>query len=258
MKNKGKCSSVPVNDAHVHVGYFPRKGCEEPYYYSPRRVLGILNRAGVNEFIFSSTNAIWDFSGDAMHAEAREMKRLAGRRAHAFFWITDEYWKLDPDLSKLPDFYEGLKLHGGETPWLEHPRLLSHVLSIAKERKFRVQIHTGEKDDKTANPIPAYLPYCRKFPEIKFDLAHGKPAAEVPRAVNENDNVYVDCAYLSSAAVECWLAAGAREDRILFGSDIPVQQRLFDLSLTTCLRRTLRGFSSSKILHDNFRDYLKQ
>ena len=258
MKSKGKCSSVPVNDAHVHVGYFPRKGYEEPYYYSPRRVLGILNRAGVNEFIFSSTNAIWDFSGDAMHAEAREMKRLAGRRAHAFFWITDEYLKTDPDLAKLPDLYEGFKLHGGETPWLKLPRLLSRVLAIARERRFAVQIHTGEKDGKDPNPVSGYLPYCRKFPEVKFDLAHGKPAAEVPRAVNENDNVYVDCAYLSSAAVECWLAAGAREDRILFGSDIPVQQRLLDTSLTEYLRKTLRGFSSVRILHDNFRDYLKQ
>ena len=105
-------------DAHVHVGYFPRKGREEPFYYSPRRVLGILDRAGVMEFIFSSTNAVWDFNGDAMHREAREILRLAGKRAHAFFWVTDEYLKHDPDLSGLPDFYEGFKLHGGETPWL--------------------------------------------------------------------------------------------------------------------------------------------
>ena len=245
-----------ICDAHVHVGYFPRKGRAEPFYYSPWRILGILNRAGVDEFVFSSTNAVWDFTGDAMHREAREMIRLAGKRAHAFFWVTDEYLKHDPDLSEQPDFYEGFKLHGGETPWLEHPRLLSRVLAIARERKFPVQIHTGEKDDKSANSISDYLPYCRKYPEIKFDLAHGKPAEEVPAAVNENDNVYVDCAYCPAVIVKQWLDAGAREDRILFGSDLPVQQRLYDLSLTEYLRKTIRGFSSPKILHDNFKVFL--
>ena len=247
-----------ICDAHVHVGYFPRRGREEPFYYSPRRILGILNRAGVAEFIFSSTNAVWDFTGDAMHREAREMIRLAGKRAHAFFWVTDEYLKHDPDLSSLPEFYEGFKLHGGETPWLEHPRLLSRVLAIAGERKVPVQIHTGEKDDKSANPISGYLPYCRKYPEIRFDLAHGKPAEEVPAAVNENENVYVDCAYCSAAVVKQWLDAGAREDRILFGSDIPVQQRLFDLSLTDYLRKTVRGFASTKLLSENFKEFVKK
>ena len=247
---------MSVNDAHVHVGYFPRKGKDVPFYYSPRRILGVLNRAEVDEFIFSSTNAVWDFDGEAMHREARELLQLAGKRAHAFFWVTDEYLKRDPDLAKLPEFYEGFKLHGGETPWLEHPKLLNHVLSIAKERNFHVQIHTGEKDDKTENPIHGYLPYCRKFLEIKFDLAHGKPAGEVPAAVNENDNVYADCAYCSAAEVRGWLDAGAREDRILFGSDIPVQQRLFDLSLTDYLRKTIGCFASTKILHDNFREFI--
>ena len=247
-----------ICDAHVHVGYYPRKGREEPFYYSPRKMLGILTRAGVNEFIFSSTNAVWDFTGDAMHREAREMRRLAGKRAHAIFWVTDEYLKHDPDLSDLPEFYGGFKLHGGETPWLHDPKQLNRVLSIARERKFPVQIHTGEKDDRTANPISGYLPYCRKYPELKFDLAHGKPAEEVPAAVNGNDNVYVDCAYCSADVVKGWLEAGAREDRILFGSDIPVQQRLFDLPLTQYLRKTINGFSSSKILSDNFREFLKR
>jgi len=245
-----------VNDAHVHVGYFPRKGYEEPYYYSPRRVLGILNRVGVDEFIFSSTNAVWDFDGDTMFAEAKEMIRLAGKRAHAFFWVTDEYLKQDPDLAKLPGFYEGFKLHGGETPWLRHPAQLNRVLDIAKERKFRIQIHTGEKDDKIANPVFGYLPYCGKYPELKFDLAHGKPASEVPQAVNELDNVYVDSAYCQAAIVQSWMDAGAKEDRILFGSDIPVQQRLADVSLTGYLKKTLRGFSSPKILSQNFKNFL--
>lgn len=217
-----------------------------------------MNRVGVTEFIFSSTNAIWDFEGGAMHREAREMLRIAGAGAHPFFWVTDEYLKRDPDLSNLPNFYAGFKLHGGETPWLRRARLLRLVLSIARERHFPVQIHTGGDDDGETNPIRSYLPFCKEFSTVKFDLAHGKPFAEVPLAVNSHDNIYVDCAYCSAAIVDQWLAAGAREDRILFGSDIPVQQKLGDTPLTDYLRRTLRGFTSHRILYQNFQDFLAQ
>lgn len=245
---------MAVSDAHVHVGYYPRRGYVEPFYYSPRRVFGILDRAGVGEFVFSSTNAVWDFDGEAMHREAREMLRLAGKRAHAFFWVTDEYLKRDPELEKVPEFYEGLKLHGGETPWLDNPAMLERVLAIANERKLRVQIHTGEQDDKNANPISGYLPYCRKFPEVNFDLAHGRPEELVPRAVNDHDNVYVDCAYCDVSVVRSWLDAGARPERILFGSDIPVQQRHFDISLTAYLRKQIKAYSG--LLHTDLKEFM--
>ena len=67
-----------ICDAHVHVGYFSRKGEEEPFYYSPRRILGVLNRCGVNEFIVSSTCAQIDsITIDDIVNEAKEMKRIA-------------------------------------------------------------------------------------------------------------------------------------------------------------------------------------
>lgn len=44
-------------DAHIHVGYYARMGHDKPFYYSPRRVVGVLNRCGVDEFIVSSTCA---------------------------------------------------------------------------------------------------------------------------------------------------------------------------------------------------------
>ena len=51
----GRQESRMIYDAHVHVGYYSRKRREEPFYYSPRRVVGVLDRCGVDEFIVSST-----------------------------------------------------------------------------------------------------------------------------------------------------------------------------------------------------------
>ena len=244
-------------DAHVHMGYFPRWGKVEPYYYSPRRIFGALTRAGVDEFIVSSTNAIWDVKGTSMHAEAREMKRLAGHRAHVFFWVGMRYLEHDPDLSRLPDgLYEGFKLHGGESAWLQKPELLMRVLSLAHERAFPVQIHTGSNDNGVSNTIGEYLPYCRRFPELSINLAHGIPHADVPDVLAELPHVFVDTAFVPPKTVKAWLDAGVDEQRIMFGSDLPAPQRYARISLSAYVRRESRRFSSPNIMSDNAMRFL--
>lgn len=240
-------------DAHVHMGYFPRWGKEDPYYYSPRRIFGALSRAGVDEFIVSSTNAVWDIEGTSMHAEAKEMKRLAGTRAHVFFWVSLRYLEYDPDLLRLPDgLYEGFKLHGGESSWLQNPEQLKCVLSQARERAFPVQIHTGKSD----NGIGEYLPYCRCFPELSIDLAHGLPHEDVPAVLAELPHVYVDTAFVPANTVQAWLDAGADERRIMFGSDVPAPQRYAKIGLSSYLLRESRLFSSRYIMCDNAKRFL--
>ena len=194
-----------------------------------------------------------------MHAEAREMKRLAGLRAHIFFWVSMRYLKHDPDLSRLPEgLYEGVKLHGGESAWLQEPELLMRVLSLAQERSFPVQIHTGINDRGISNTIGEYLPYCRRFPELHIDLAHGKPHKDVPSVMAELPHVYVDTAFVSPHTVEEWLAAGADEHRIMFGSDLPAPQRFAKISLSAYVQRESRQFSLQNILTGNAKRFLGQ
>lgn len=240
------------------MGYFPRLGRAEPYYYSPRRIFGALTRAGVDEFIVSSTNAIWDDEGTSMHAEAREMKRLAGQRAHIFFWLSMRYLARDPDLVRLPEgLYEGVKIHGGESAWLHHPEQLLRVLNLAQERGFPVQIHTGMNDNGVSNSIGEYLPYCRRFPELSIDLAHGMPHEDVPAVLAELPHVYVDTAFVSAQTVNSWLDAGVDERRIMFGSDLPAPQRHEKTSLTAYVRRESGRIASQNILSDNAKRFLR-
>ena len=244
-------------DAHVHMGYFPRWGKDEPYYYSPRRIFGALTRAGVDEFIVSSTNAIWDHEGASMHAEAWEMKRLAGQKAHIFFWVSMRYLEHDPNLSRLPEgLYEGFKLHGGESPWLRRPMLLMRVLKIARERAFPVQIHTGINDNGISNTISEYMPYCRCFPEISIDLAHGKPHEDVPIVMAALPHVYVDTAFVPWKTVRDWINAGVDERRIMFGSDLPAPQRYEKIGLSAYVKQGCRHFSSQNIMSNNARRFL--
>lgn len=246
-------------DAHVHMGYFPRRSKEEPYYYSPRRIFGALTRAGVDEFIVSSTNAIWDVEGTSMHAEAREMKRLAGQSAHIFFWVGMRYLEHDSDLTHLPEgLYEGFKLHGGESAWLQNPKLLMRVLSIAQERAYPVQIHTGSNDNGASNTMGEYLPYCRRFPELHIDLAHGIPHEDVPDALATHPHVYIDTAFVPHKTVQTWLNAGVDGRRIMFGSDLPAPQRHENTSLSAYVRRESSNFISQDILCNNAKRFMKK
>ena len=117
-----------------------------------------------------------------------------------------------------------------------------------------LQIHTGKSD----NGIGEYLPYCRRFPELHIDLAHGLPHADVAKALAELPHVYVDTAFVSLQTVQAWLDAGVDERRIMFGSDIPAPQRHAKIGLSTYVRRESQMISSQHILSDNARRFLEQ
>lgn len=249
---------MKVNDAHVHTGYFPRMDRPDPFYYSPRRILGILNRCEVNEFIFSSTNAIWDVTGEAMHRETEEMLRIAGRRAHPFFWISGAFLKRNRDIL-IPSYYEGFKLHGAETRWLSHRKDFYRVLSIARERGFCVQIHTGK--DRETGWIQDYAPFCAEFPEILFDLAHAQPAEYALNVLKRYPNIFVDTAFLPAHDAVPWFSEPNVRNRIMFGSDIPAPRKYRDISLTTYLRKEVYDFATASchdIMANNMLAFLRK
>ena len=42
---------VISTDVPVHVGYYTRIGYETPFYYSPRRVAGLMQRCGIKNIL---------------------------------------------------------------------------------------------------------------------------------------------------------------------------------------------------------------
>ena len=248
-----------VFDAHVHVGYFPRKDGKggEAYYWSPARLIQRMRWAGIEEFIFSSTNACWDYHAESMHPEAEEVLRLAnitGIQAHPFFWLSLEYLAWDREFSRVPSFYEGLKLNGGESHWTEHSDELRHVLSLAMKRNWPVQIHTS-KDD--INGCSRYLPFCHEFPELRFDLAHGHPVGEACKALQECRNVWIDVSFMGMDEIDMlWHTA---PDRVMYGSDFPAPKRYCDESCTAYMRRRqhdIQALGGDSIMHDNARSFI--
>lgn len=210
-------------DAHIHVGYYSRLGEDEPFYYSPRRIVGTLTRCGIDEFIVSSTCA--QVAGIGIRdivREAREIKRIAGDRAHMFFWLSGHLYDEDPQMRWLDSgLFCGFKFHEEETPWFrERHRDLLSVLSVAKERNMPVMFHSGENDGSRPKELARI---ADKFPSIRFCFAHCRPMGEMSKVVKDYPNVWTDTAYMALDEFSR-LRNYDWHGRLMFGTDLPVWQ----------------------------------
>ena len=245
-------------DAHVHVGYYSRKGREEPFYYSPRRVVGVLNRCGVDEFIVSSTCAQVEGIGIAdIVREAREVKRLAGRRAHVFFWLSGRLYDEDTEMRWLDSgLFEGFKFHEGETPWMQRRQKdLRRILSVANERELPVMFHSDQGE--WSHPLKLAKLVC-EFPSIRFNFAHCRPMGEMAKVIADCPNVWTDTAYMALDEFPR-LRDYDWHGRLMFGTDLPVWQAYNLNGLTKQYRAYVQAFNASGLLQFSckaFREYL--
>lgn len=245
-------------DAHVHVGYYSRKGREEPFYYSPRRVVGVLNRCGVDEFIVSSTCAQVEGIGIAdILRETREIKRIAGRRAHIFFWVSGRLYDEDKEMRWLDSgLFEGFKFHEGETPWVQkRQKDLRRILSILNERGLPVVFHSDQNE--WSRPLKL-AKFARDFPSVRFSFAHCRPMDEMAKVIADCPNVWTDTAYM--ALSEYPKVSGYDwHGRLMFGTDFPVWQAHEDCGLTERYREYVWAFRATGLERSArmaFRDFL--
>ena len=245
-------------DAHVHVGYYSRNGREEPFYYSPRRVVGVLSRCGVDEFIMSSTCAQVEGIGIAdIVREAREVKRLADRRAHLFFWLSERLYDEDREMRWLDSgLFEGFKFHEGETPWVQRRQKdLRRILSVANERGLPVMFHSDLSE--WSHPLKL-AKLAHEFPSIHFNFAHCRPMDGMAKVIADCPNVWTDTAYMAFDEFPK-LRDYDWHGRLMFGTDLPVWQAHNLNGLTGQYRAYVQAFNLSGLSEASyaaFREYL--
>ena len=245
-----------ICDAHVHVGYFNCCKCGGVAYYSPRRIVGVLNRCCVDEFVFSSTTA----QVEGIHVadvirEAKEVKRLAGKRAHPFLWLSWQFYCEDPGLYVLEEgLFEGVKLHETEGRWVQSHRYeLERILNRVEGLGMPVQFHSGP--DEYCRPA-VLMKVADWHPNVRFDFAHCRPMGEMAAVIAKRKNVWTDTAYFSSDDFPR-LNDYEWDGRLMFGSDLPAWQAATDCSLTQWYRSCVRWATKErKSWRDSFYKYL--
>jgi predicted TIM-barrel fold metal-dependent hydrolase len=219
-----------------------------------------MKSAGVSQFIFSSISCQKRVPTSVVEDEAFEMVSAFGPGAHPFFWVTKEYYEKDPNLKVLNSgIWEGVKIHELETPWVKkYPRSLNRILSLLEERDMPVQFHTGEDDGCYPREV---LPFVEKHPRLRVDFAHCRPYKETVECLRRCPNLFTDTAFMPVEFYTDLIAAGV-EDRVLFGTDFPIQCGFYEGALDCLYMSELEvardAKFSAKVFCDNFHSFLRK
>lgn len=260
-----------ICDAHIHVGrYYRMKNVEtferEDFYYEPKLVVDILKACGVNEFIFSSISCQRRVAIEDIKRETQETCAAWGSGAHPFYWVTGPLYDDDRDFKILDEgLFEGVKIHGLETPWVkERPSDLDRMLSILEERNVPVQFHSGEDEGCYPHEI---LPFAQRHPNLRIDFAHCRPCKEMIYCLKQCPNLFTDTAFMPAEHYPELVAAGV-EHQVMFGTDLPIQGGFYPWSsddVVCVLGKFYRdelvevskeGYSEN-VMSENFKRYLK-
>lgn len=201
-----------VIDTHVHVGQFYDN------YFSPKYVLKLMQTLGVDTFFVSSTT-ICEENYEKVICEMEQLVYLDSQRAIPVMWVTPEglkgniAWYLESNVTwkcvKIHPF-----LHRGV--WEPSDSRMIEVVEIAKELDVPLLIHTG--NDNCCN-AGRYEPIIKKYPEVAFILAHGRPADESVRLMKQYENVYVDSAFMDIEEM-LYIVDNGKVSHFLWGSDM--------------------------------------
>lgn len=199
-------------DTHIHVGQFFH------LYYTPADIVQFADNANIDYYFVSSTT-ICEENYEKVIREMEKLVYLDSQRAIPVMWVTPEglkgniAWYLESDITwkcvKIHPF-----LHRGV--WDPSDNRMIEVVEIAKELDVPLLIHTGHDNCCNAGK---YERIIKKYPDVNFILAHGRPADESVSLMKHYENAYVDSAFMDIEEM-LYIVNHGRVDRFLWGSDM--------------------------------------
>ena len=219
-------------DNHVHVGWYTDG------YHSPKEIWQAELDAGIDEIAVSSTSTCAELYKLVVR-EIRELNRLGGSRIHPILWLTPRMmktWGLSYMLhSKIR--WQGVKMHwNAQREWYYNRKLLHNALEVARWQQVPVLFHTGEFKECKAS---VFMDICKRYDDLTFVLAHGRPLNETMIVLKQCPNVYVDTAFMQVSDVKKLIELGFSK-RILFGTDAPINLCYYkDMSIEDYIKKYL-------------------
>ena len=237
-----------ICDAHIHVGQF------DDIYTSPQEVVTFMRQAKVEKYAVMSTT-IWTEDYEKVLQEMHEFTALALQSVFPILWLTPQMLlndKLDMMLNSGIQWC-ALKVHGNH-PWSLNG--VNECANIAEYLNLPLIIHTGDFPHCEAG---VYKDIVKSNPQVTFVLAHCRPIEQTIAIMKECPNCWGDTAFTPLEDVQKLINTGF-EDRILFGTDYPMQkvfypnEDILSLYLTTIrsMQTTMSVEQWEKVSHMNF------
>lgn len=212
-------------DNHVHVGWYTDG------YHSPKKVWEAETEAGVDDIVVSSTSTCAELY-KLVVKEMYDLIKVGGSHIHPVLWLTPRMmktWGIRYMLhSKIR--WQAVKMHwDAHHEWYYNSRLTAQALDVARKLNVPVLLHTGNFRECHAN---VFKPYCLENQDLIFVLAHCRPLDETLDVLQNCSNTMADTAFMPAQDVQ-QLAESGFTDRILFGTDAPINLLFYDDKTTT-------------------------
>lgn len=248
--------NTPVIDFHTHVGQWGLNHMDA----SPERFLRLMDAAGIDK---ACVNCI--FYGEAWRSNdtvARYVEANSDRFVPVAY-VTPRY--LDEAFSELERSYNEigakfLKLYPDYlgAP-IDDPSYMP-IFEWGNDRGIVIMSHTSRVSDVDVLTMPKlFVPLAKRFPNITWVLAHSgnnmDGQAEAVAAAQECPNIYLEtCSSYSEHGAMEFLVEGAGEDRVLYGSDMPLMEprhqiaKITTADLSDEAKRKILGLNAIRIL----------
>ena len=248
--------NTPVIDFHSHVGRWGLQHMDA----SPERFLRLMDAAGIDK---ACVNCIF-------YARARRGNDVVARyvlhdpdRFVPVAYVTPRY--LDEAIPELERCFDDLgakflKLYPtylGKP--IDDPSYMP-IFEWGNDRGIVIMSHSSHVfDHDTLTMPPRFVPLAKRFPNITWVLAHSgnnmRGQEEAVAAAQECENIYLEtCSSFSENGAMEFLVNGAGEDRVLFGSDMPLIEprhqiaKITTADLSDQAKRKILGLNAMRIL----------
>lgn len=228
-----------MTDNHVHVGWYTDG------YHSPKEVWQAEQEAGINEIVVSSTSTCAELYKLVVR-EMKELVRIGGSRVHPILWLTPRMMKTWGIRYMLHSktHWQGVKMHWEvHHEWYYNRKLTEQALTIARKLQVPVLVHTGDFKECHAD---VFMSVCSSNPDLVFVLAHGRPSCEAMAVLSQYPNAMVDSAFMPTEDVLHFATKGFA-DRVLFGTDAPINLLFFKDKTTTEYIKECRSILEEKL-----------
>ena len=198
--------------SHLHMGLL-----SEDVLISPNEIKSFIKRYGVKGGLILPTAHVGGNDNLELH-ETLYKAALEEKFQIALYLNTDVLNRMKDGHYEIKYSFSAFKIHP-EAVEFSDKDLNDVCIAIGMKNK-PLLIHTGGLDCSHASRFESII---RKYKQQTFIMCHGRPTEEAFTLLNKYDNVWIDTSFMSIDRAKPYITK-SNEDRILFGSDFPINR----------------------------------
>ena len=237
---------IEVYDSHLHMGML-----SDMCIVHPKEVLSFINKYHVKGGVIMPTARIDGGDNLILYSALYEASDALGFKTALY--VNREVLNAYKDGIQFENHFCAMKIHLEAIDFNEQE--LNDICIMASDLKLPLLIHTSAYANCRSSMFEKII---GNNTNQKFILCHARPNEEALSIMEKYSNVWIDTAFLSIGNLKTFVSHGF-EDKILFGSDYPINRWYFDVDdalwYQGLIYSILHNFSKNiavKLLRDNY------